>query len=158
MVSRAKAAVEEVNAEADLASGTREEYASVTVSIDHLILSDDTHGHTVVKNVWSTESAVESLLAQVDYFGDASLLRDAATLDMIARGNHHAAVFVYTANEGLTNVIVDAQVWSDTLANEELSQGTVLGAHAALIALATDLKRTAQSEGKDGRILAFITD
>lgn len=136
-----------------------EEYASVTITIDHLLLTDDTHGHTVVKNVWSTESAVESLLAQIEYFGHTALLRDPAMLDMIAQGNKQAAVFVYAVPErNLTNVIVDAAVWSELLEDESRSQGTVLGAHASLIALAADLKRSASQAGKDSRVLAYITD
>jgi len=143
---------------AEAAPAVAEEYASVTISIDHLLLTANTGGHTVVKNVWSTESAVEALLAQLDYFGLNGLLRDPGVISMIDRGNEKASVFILEGRDGLTNVIVDAQIWTDVLGNDEMSQGTVLGAHAALIALATDLKRAAAAEGKSSPLLAWVSN
>jgi hypothetical protein len=152
-----KAAVKEAPAELNTADPA-EEYASVTITIDHLVYDPHPNGHTVVKTVWSTETAVESLLAQLDYFADNGLLRNPGILGMVAKGEERAAVFVYTVNESQTNVIVDAAVWGETLSNVELSKGTVMGAHAALITLATDIKRAAHAEGRVERVLAFLTD
>jgi acyl CoA:acetate/3-ketoacid CoA transferase alpha subunit len=135
-----------------------EEYASVTISIDHLVTEAHRNGHTVVKNVWSTESAPEALLAQIAYFGQTDLLTDAGIIGMIAKGNETACIFVYTVAEELTNIIVDAALWTSTIANEGLSQGTVLGAHASLITLATDLKSEAAKAGKQGAVLAFLSE
>jgi gamma-glutamylcyclotransferase (GGCT)/AIG2-like uncharacterized protein YtfP len=135
-----------------------EEYASVTISIDHLVTSPHPNGHAVCKNVWSTETAVESLLAQLDYFSDSQILSSKGVLSMIAKGEEKAVIFVYTVNDRLTNIIVDAALWSETLANAELSKGTVMGAHAALMTVAADMKRAAAAEGRPSRVLAFISN
>lgn len=135
-----------------------EEYASVTVTIDHLRMRATESGHTVVKDVWSTESAAESLLAQIDYFGQHGLLRDPGTIGMISKANDTAAAFVYSVNEGQTNIIVDLALWTDVFGNPEMGRSTVLGTHASFITLATELKRAAEAAGKPSNILAFLTN
>lgn len=130
------------------------EYASVTISIDHLAHDAHPDGHVVVKNVWSTETAVESLLAQFAYFDDDAIIRRPGILSMIAQGEVKAAVFVYEVREGLTNVIVDSILWAECLEREK----TVLAAHASLMTLAADLKRQAAAAGLNERVLAFISE
>lgn len=130
------------------------EYASVTVSVDHLVRDPHPNGHAVVKSVFSTESAVEALLAQLDYFGDNACLRRPGILSMISKGEEKAAIFVYEVNENLTNIIVDAALWHETVAREE----TILGAHSSLMTLAADMKRTASAEDRAERVLAFISE
>lgn len=135
-----------------------EEYASVTIVIDHLALRSGQNGHTVVKDVWSTESAAEALLAQIDYFGQTVLLRDPGTIGMIAKANDAAAAFVYTVSEDQTNVIVDLALWTETFGKPDLGRSSVLGTHASFITLATELKRAAATEGKSSSVLAFISE
>jgi hypothetical protein len=139
-----------------VATNVPEEYASVTISIDHLLADAETP-HTVVKCVFSTESASESLLAQIDYFEQAWYLRNPATIDMISEGNKKATAFVYEVGEQLTNVIVDMALFNEVMANHEMSHGTMLGAHASFIGMAADLKRAARDAGKPDKILAFVS-
>jgi hypothetical protein len=145
---------DEAAAEAAASGEPLNEYASVTVTIDHLIRDGHPDGHVVVKDVWSTETAVESLLAQIDYFQDNAIIRRPGICSMIAKGEEKAAVFVYEVNEGQTNVIVDAALWDECLAREK----TVLGAHASFITLAADMKRQASVQGLTERVLAFISE
>lgn len=142
-----------------------EEYASVSISIEAHLNNPDAHnGHTVLKNVWSTESAAESLLSQIDYFGQHFLLRSPDNVAMVAKATEKAAAIVYTVNDSLTNIIVDAALWGevldpDTDAGKALNPGgTVLGAHAAFITLAHDLKRAAAREGKPQNLLLFLSE
>lgn len=130
------------------------EYASVTISVDHLVREPHPDGHVVVKNVFSTETAVESLLAQLDYFQDNAILRRQGIVSMISKGEEKAAVFVYEVNGELTNIIVDVALWDEALARE----GTVMGTHAAFMTLCTDMKRTANAEGRSERVLAFLSE
>lgn len=135
-----------------------EEYASVTVIIDHLRMRAQENGHTVVKDVWSTESAAESLLAQIDYFGQNGLLKDTGTIGMIAKANDTAAAFIYAVNEDQTNIIVDLALWTKVFGNPDMGRNSVLGTHASFITLATELQRAAVAEGKQANVLCFLTN
>lgn len=130
------------------------EYASLTVSIDHLVREPHPDGHTVVKNIWSTETATEALLAQLDYFNDNAIIRRPGMMSMIAKGEDKAAIFVYEIGPDQTNVIVDAALWDECLARE----GTVMAAHASLVTLASDMKRQAAAHGLSERVLAYISE
>lgn len=158
MSSAARKLAPEPVAVADHNPDVAEEYASVTISIDHLRLRATETGHTVVKNVWSTESAVESLLAQIDYFDQSMLLRDPGTVGMIAKANDTAAAFIYAVNDQLTNIIVDLALWTKVFGDKGMGRETVLGTHASFITLATDLQRAAVAEGKQANVLCFLTN
>lgn len=134
----------------------KEEYGSITITIDHLV-TDDHGGHVVVKCVFSSESAVESLLSQFNYFGQNELLKDTNVRRMIAEGEDSVVAYVYTPSERQTNVIVDGPLWSKTLADENLG-GTVLSAHSSFIAMALDMIKAARAADKPTTLLAFVAD
>lgn len=139
---------------AEAAEAVKMEYASVTISIDHLVREPHPDGHVVVKNVFSTETASEALLAQLDYFNDNTILRRPGILSNISDGEKKAAVFIYEVNPELTNIIVDVALWDEAITRE----GTVMGAHAAFMTLCADMKRTAAAEGKSERVLTYLSE
>lgn len=158
MSAAARKAAPEPIMEEDNRPDVAEEYASVTITIDHLRLRATETGHTVVKDVWSTESAVESVLAQIDYFEQSVLLRDPGTIGMIAKANDRAAAFVYAVNDQLTNIIVDLALWTKVFGDPNMGRNTVLGTHASFITLATELQLAAAAEGKQANVLVFLTN
>lgn len=136
-----------------------EEYSSVTITIDHLLLIDPSE-KTVTKTVWSTESAHESLLAQSDYFasksGDGLNLAEADTFRAVGAGLDQDVAYVYVVNECQTNVIVDADLWNATMHNSVLGNGTVLGTVTSFIVMATEMIRAARQQGLASRLFVFI--
>lgn len=136
-----------------------EEYGSITVSIDHLNNTDRQPGDPVVcKTVKSTETAFESLMAQVDYFDMLPLLRDTGVFANVAASMDRKAVYILTVSQDLTNIIVDWDFYRQIVAAPELGNGTELGADGGLIVMATEALRAAKSDGAPTRLLVFLPD
>ncbi len=138
-----------------------EEYGSVTVSLDHLNREPREDGHTVTNVVYSTESAFQSLLSQVEYFdrenGEGSSLTDPSFFEIAAQGLTRDLVYVYTPNGRKTNVIVSAELYAVLQANPIVNaEGTALGLHAGLLTLAQDAFRQAIQEGRDKRLQVWL--
>lgn len=144
------------NAKKDLpATEAKEEFSSVSVVIDHLVNDVRDDGHTVISTVWSTESAQESLLSQLTYFGQTGLLRNSNVIAMVHAASQKAVAIVYTISDRQTNVILDAKVWGDTIAHPELG-GSVMNALASVVALVGDIKKQATAAGEDSPILLYV--
>lgn len=141
------------------------EYASFTLEIKpHLTARKFETGHVVNQGVYSTESATESLVSLIEYHKQAELLIDPGTRAMIQRGDEKSSVFVYTVHPALTYVVGDYAIIkelldpSTPLGAGSNPDGTVIGAHAALMVLANELKKAAAAAGKLAQIVAFSTD
>jgi len=137
-----------------------EEYNSITVSIDHLNNTDRQPGDPVVcKCVFSTETAFESAMAQLDYFKMTSVLQQAAVFAALAKAqDNDAIIIVNVAERELTNIIVDSDVWAKIVARPEFGNGSVLQAHGALIVLATEYMRSAKQAGDNTSVLVYLPD
>lgn len=145
---------EAAHAEAAEVSAPREprEFDSVTITVDHLA---DIERHRVVKCVFSTESAQESLLAQIAYFNQVHLLRDPGIIAVANEGMNNDVVYTYVVEPGvLTNIIVDGPVFARILAN---SAGSVLEAFEQIILLGTDQVRHARSLGDARPIMVWVS-
>lgn len=147
---------EEAQAEAQ-AAVEPQEFASVSIMIDHLLMNDPQE-KTVVKTVWSTETAHESLLAQSAYFANraASLnLADPDTFRLIGQGLDEDVAYIYVVDERQTNIIVDVALWSEAIANPALGNGTVLGTVTSFIVMATEMVKLAREAGRISRLFVF---
>lgn len=129
-----------------------EEFGSVTIVIDHLA---DLADKTVIKTVWSTESADEALLAQVKYFGQTGLLLDDGVRAMVAHGEETNVAFVYHVSDRETAVIVDLPVWASVFGNPEMGKTSMLETCASFMAMAIDMQRAANAAGEPSTILLF---
>lgn len=137
-----------------------EEYNSITVSIDHLNNTDRQVGEPVVcKCVFSTESAFESVMAQLAYFGMTAVLQQSAVFAALAKAQEHDAIIILNVQDReLTNIIVDSDVWAKIVARPEFGNGSVLQAHGALIVLATEYVRSAKQAGDNTSVLVYLPD
>jgi len=147
--------------EAQAAEIEVQEYGSITITIDHLNREPRGDGKVVTKVVYSTESAHESIVAQVAYFYEKGLaqniLGDKDIFATIASGLDRDVAYVYTPGEFQTNIIVDAALYHKMTTNPLTNPDqTVLGLHAGLVALATDMMRAAKAEGKDPTVVVFV--
>lgn len=133
----------------------QEEFSSVCIEVDHLVNEVRDDGHTVVKTVWSTESAKRSLMSQIQYFKQTDLLHDEGVFEMIHTAGKKAVAIVFHINERQTNIIIDSKVWGDTIQNEDLG-GTVLSTIASFIALSADLQKAAREAGELSPILLYV--
>ncbi len=140
------------------------DYASCSIQLDHL-LSAPHNGHTVVRVVFSTETAVETLLAQLSYFGMHQELASTGLINLLSAAQDRAAVFALRARDDLTNVIVDNAILAELLdpasklGSASNPEGTLAGAHGALIMIATDLLRTAAAQtGVMQRVVGWVSD
>lgn len=144
-------------------TATVTEYASVSLVLDHLAERDD--GHTVLKHIFSTQTATESLMADLQYYGLLGVLTSPRLMRTVADASDVAAVFVLLVPEigqhrAHTVVIADAAIYTELTAGGDPRnpEGTLLGATAALITLATDLKRTGQVQAPDDMVLVFLSN
>lgn len=139
-----------------------EEYASQTVTIDHLSERDD--GETVTKVVFSTQTAVGSALAILDYFGMTAQLASEGVMGLLDRASRTAAVIVIQVPErgghsAITEIVCDAAIWSDPALMAQVNpEGTVLGLHAGLISLARDLIKAGKEQAPTHRVLVYLTN
>jgi hypothetical protein len=131
------------------------DYLSVCLSLDHLVRDAAESGKTVLKVIYSTETALASTLAQIAYFKQNDLLQAPGVVSSLAKIEEKAGVVVYVVDGNLTNVIVDAEVYVDALDDPNRGNGSLMGLHASLIDLATNMVRAANSAGKDPHILVF---
>lgn len=140
-----------------------DEYASLTLVLDHL-RDPRPDGATLAKAVFSTESATEALVHQLEYFGMSRELSKQGVIKLLAQAQEKAAVFVlevppHGQHRGQVQIIVDAAIWTDEATHASINpEGTVLGFHAALYSLAIDLLRTMKQQAPGERLTAFITD
>lgn len=134
------------------AAYSQEEFASVTIVIDHLA---NLEGRTVVKTVWSTEAADEALLSQVTYFNQTGLLVDDGVRAMVAVGEAQDVAYVYHVDERHTQIIADLSVWTKAFADPNLGNNTVLGTCAAFMTMATEMQKAANAAGEGSTILLF---
>lgn len=126
------------------------EFASITLTIDHLILdSDDTK--TVLKVVLSTEDAHESLLAQLAYFGMEQMLRDPVHFRTVAAGLDDDVVNVLVVSDRQTNIIVDMDIFTG-LVNRA---GSMKAASEAIIITALEGLRAMRQAGNITPLFAF---
>lgn len=128
-----------------------EEFGSITIVIDHLAELED---RTVVKTVWSTETADEALLSQIKYFDQTGLLLDDGIRAMVARGEEKDVAFIYHVSDRQTAVIVDLAVWTKIFGSE-MGKNSVLETCASFMVLATDLQRAANLAEEASTILLF---
>ncbi len=133
----------------------QDDFNSITVQLDHLL---DYQGKSVVAVVFSSESAVESLAAQLDYFGQAGRIQDKSTVAMLNTGHNQAVGYVFTPNEQRTNVIFDKALFDRAFAAPDLGNLSWLNTFASMVALAVDIKRAARAEGRDDSLLVYVPD
>lgn len=148
-------------APAEMVHPEEPEFSSVTIILDHLLAHDPAQ-KVVVKTVWSTETAHESLISQSAYFdsknGGGLNLADPDTFRAVAQLLDADGAYVYVVNETQTNVIMDAKLWSETIDSPMLGKGTVLGAISSVVILATEMQRTAREAGIDTRLFVYRPD
>ena len=141
-----------------------EEYASKTIVINHLANATRDDGHVVLSQVFSTETAVEALVAQLRYFGMTELIGKGRVVQLLASATEKAAILVLEVpphgnHMGQTQIIVDAMLWQDPeLVAQFNPEGTVLSFDAAIIALAKDLQRVTREQSPGDYISAWISN
>lgn len=113
---------------------TFEDFASIVLTIDHLAHTRHEGGHKVHKFVCSTQSLIKSVVALLDYYDMAHLLREESTLALIAEATMaeregHAPIFVLHTPMN-TEVITSAITWGALITRDG---GSMLRATEGLI-------------------------
>lgn len=119
----------------------RDDFGSVIVTIDHLLELPD---NTVVKTIWSTETARESLLSNLEYFGMQSLLTRGDVLDMLSQARSEGednAVYILEVPQsgghlGFTNVICDISKFMDAFTSPDMGGASLKNTIMSLVAAA----------------------
>lgn len=134
----------------EVQSGPRQEFSSITITLDHLYNSLRQDGHCVVKMIFSTESAKESLVSMLSYFNMHHLFAVDGVVELIAALGRTSGVAVLVAvgsGGPLTNIIVDAAVWRAFLRSDKIAGGSTMELVNSLAALALDMQRAARARG-----------
>jgi len=144
---------------AEDANLSKEDYASVTITIDHLNDAARDDGHVVTKMVFATQTAQEALMAQIEYFGEMGLMRRSSVIAKAHAISQKAAVISYeVGSRGITNVIADQKLWSAAISDGRIGgDGTVMGAVRTLVELAASLRKDAKKRGDTDPVQVFIS-
>lgn len=96
------------------------EFASVVLTLDHLLYRDD--AHVVQKAVYSTQTAEESLEALFNYYNENHLRRRPDVVEMIGRGFNNEAIYVYVLKSGVVQAVIGTPALRTVI--DEAGQGS----------------------------------
>lgn len=117
------------------------ECASVTINIDHLLVSP---GPPKAHVVFGGDTAPEAVVNLMAYHKLSLTVADAIA---IAEGCRVASAYLLYVSPELSELVIDRAFWDEVKNDPEMGNGTDMGTIGSFITLSTELKKRARQAG-----------
>lgn len=108
------------------------DFASILLTIDASLIRPGTP-EVVQKMVLSTESSLAAVSSLLIYYGQHSISHTTTFMEMIqASGREKNPVFVYLPENGITQIVLDLDLWDALVASPAFGKGSLLLASEAI--------------------------